>query len=242
MANRYAPLVLPANLNVMSVDYSTKIKQFGDDEAYTARQHVQWFKDFCDLSEVDDEDVKMRLCAQSLKTNVKDWFRGLAARSIPDIDKFHVIFLEKWVEKKKIVQMLTCYNQLKRGIDESIKKFSSRFNTVYNSLPADCKPLEGMAKLHFAEAFDDEFALFLREKRSPTLAQMMSDAIEVEINMIPSKRGGYKVDTREQRKPKEEPQAFASVDPKFHSLIKVMEKLVDRLSIDGKSVPRDNVP
>ena len=37
MANRYAPLVLPANINVMPVDYSTKIKKFGDDEAYTAR-------------------------------------------------------------------------------------------------------------------------------------------------------------------------------------------------------------
>ena len=37
MANRYAPLVLPANLNAMPADYSTKIKKFGDDEAYTTR-------------------------------------------------------------------------------------------------------------------------------------------------------------------------------------------------------------
>ena len=62
MANRYAPLALPTNLNAMSVDYNTKIKQFGDDEAYTARQHVQWFKDFCDLLEEDNEDVIMRFC------------------------------------------------------------------------------------------------------------------------------------------------------------------------------------
>ena len=102
-----------------------------------------------------------------------------------------------WEEKKKFVQMLTCYNQLKRGFDESIKNFSSRFNTIYNSLPADCKPPEGMTKLHFAEAFDDDFSLFLRERRSPTLAQMMFYTIEVEINMMSSKRGRYKVDTRE---------------------------------------------
>lgn len=94
MANMYAPLVLPANLNDMPIDYSTKIKQFGDDEAYTARQHVQWFKDFCDLSEVDDDDVNMRLFAQSLKANLKDLFRGLAAGSIPNINRFHAIFLE----------------------------------------------------------------------------------------------------------------------------------------------------
>lgn len=136
--------------------------------------------------------------------------------------------------------MLTFYNQLKRGPDESIKSFSARFNIVYNSLPTDYKPLVGMAKLHFAEAFDDEFALFLRERRSPTLAQMMSNAIEVEINMMSSKRGRYKVDARETRKPKEEPQASTSIDPKFDSLIKIMEKLVDKLSIDGK--PTTNVP
>ena len=89
--------------------------------------------------------------------------------------------------------MLTSYNQLKRGPDESIKSFSSRFNTIYNSLPADCNPLEGMAKLHFIEAFDDEFALFLRERRSASLVDMMFDAIQVEINMMSSKRGIYKL-------------------------------------------------
>lgn len=106
-------------------------------------------------------------------------------------------------------------------------------------MPLHCKPLEGMAKLHFAEAFDDEFALFLRERRSPTLAMMMSDSIEVEINMMSSKRGRYKVETREPRKMKEDSQASTSSNPKFDSLIKVMEKLVDRLSIDGKSLARD---
>lgn len=242
MANRYAPLSLLANLNAMPADYSTKIKQFGDDGAYTTSQRIQWFKDFCDLEEVDNDDVKMRLFAQSLKTNVKDWFKGLTAGSITCIEDFYTIFLDRWEEKKNYVQMLTSYNQLKRGIDESIKKLSFRFNSIYNSLPADCKPPEGMAKLHFAEAFDDEFSLFLRERRSQTLAQIMSDDVEVEINMMSSKRGRYKVDPREQQKPKEEPQASTLVDPKFDSLMKVMEKLVYKLSIREKPPARDNVP
>ena len=71
---------------------------------------------------------------------------------------------------------------------------------------------------------------------------MMSDAIEVEINMMSSKKGRYKVDRREQRKTKEEPQAYTSADPKFDSLMKVMEKLVDKLSIREKPPARDNVP
>jgi hypothetical protein len=193
MANRYAPLVLPTNLNPMAADYGTKIKQFGGDDDYTVKQHIQWFKDFCELNELDHEDVQMKLFAQSLRTDVKDSFRGLVVGSINTIEGFYAIFRDKWEEKKNSVQMLTIYNQLKRGNDESIKNFSLRFNTVYNSLPIDCKPPEGIAKLHYAEAFDDEFALFLRETRSQTLAQMMSDAVEVEINMMSSKRGRYRV-------------------------------------------------
>ena len=70
----------------------------------------------------------------------------------------------------------------------------------------------------------------------------MSNAVEIEINMMSSKRGRYKVDTREQRKPKEEPQDSIPANPKFDSLMKVMEKLVDRLSISEKPPSRDNVP
>ena len=182
----------------------------------------------------------MRLFTQILKNNVKDWFKGLAPISILDIDRFYVIFLEKWEEKKNSVKMLTSYNQLKRGNDETLKKFSSRLNIVYNSLPEDCKPPEGMEKLHYVEAFDDDFSLFLRERRSATLASMMSDAIEVDINMMSSKRGRYKV---EDKKVKEEPQAStSSSDPKFDSMMKVMEKLVDKLSINNKPATRDNEP
>ena len=133
---------------------------------------------------------------KSLKGEVKKWIRALNSRSIHNFRRFEALFLEKWEEKKKFVQMLTLYNQLKRVNDESIKNLSSRFNTIYNSLPEDCKPPEGMAKLHYAEAFDDEFAMFLRERRSVTLANMMSDPIEVEINMMYSKRGRYKVEAR----------------------------------------------
>ena len=49
--------------------------------------------------------------------------------------------------------------------------------------------------------------------------------------MMSSKRGRYKVDPREQKKPKEAPQASTSFDPKFDTLVKVMERLVDKLYI-----------
>ena len=70
----------------------------------------------------------------------------------------------------------------------------------------------------------------------------MFDAIEVEINMMSSKRGRYKVEAKETRKSKEEPHASTFVDPKFNYLMKVMEKPVDKLSINNKPAARDNEP
>ena len=70
----------------------------------------------------------------------------------------------------------------------------------------------------------------------------MSDAIEVEINMIYSKGRRYKVEAKETRKSKEEPQVSTSTDPKFDYLMKVMEKLADKLSINNKLAARDNEP
>ena len=37
----------------------------------------KWFRDYCELNEIDHEDVQMRLFAQSLRTDVKEWFRAL---------------------------------------------------------------------------------------------------------------------------------------------------------------------
>ena len=46
-----------------------------------------------------------------------------------------------------------------------------------------------MAKLHYVEGFDDDFSLLLRERRSANLANMMNDVIEVEVNLMASKKG-----------------------------------------------------
>ena len=55
---------------------------------------------------------------------------------------------------------------------------------VYNSIPNDIKPSPSVAKLDYAEAFDNDFTLLLRERKSTTLPAMFTDALEVEANMM----------------------------------------------------------
>jgi hypothetical protein len=63
LANKFAPLVFPAQLHPLPDNYAQMIKQFGVEGDITTQQHLDRFLDFIDLEEVDHEDVKMRLFA-----------------------------------------------------------------------------------------------------------------------------------------------------------------------------------
>ena len=112
---------------------------------------------------VDEDDIKMRLFVLSLSGEAKKWFKYLPTRSIHTFAAFQTAFLERWDDKRSPLQVMSQYNSLKKGGFESIHEFSSRFMRTYNSIPADIKPLVGDAKLHYADAFDSDFALLLRK-------------------------------------------------------------------------------
>ena len=73
------------------------------------------------------------------------------------------MFLERWDDKQSPLQVLSKYNNLKKGAFEAVHEFSNRFMILYNSIPTDIKPSPGVVKLHYVEAFDNDFALLLRE-------------------------------------------------------------------------------
>jgi hypothetical protein len=82
--------------------------------------------------------------------------------------------------------------------------------------------------------------LFLRERRYATLADMMNDAIEVEANLMASGKIKIKVEA-EKKKVKEEnqPSSSKSADIKLDMMVKTMEKLVERLTLDNRPPPRE---
>lgn len=87
---------------------------------------------------------------------------------------------------KDLVYYLIKFEDPKRNPNESISYFIKRFNNIYNKMPADCKHLDIVAKLIFSKAFNDYFALMLRERKSKTLEDMEIDAINVEANKAAS--------------------------------------------------------
>jgi len=66
----------------------------------TAQKHVDKLIDFIDLEEIDEENSKMRIIAQSFSRDVKKWFRSMDVDSINNSQRLIELFLACWQKKK----------------------------------------------------------------------------------------------------------------------------------------------
>jgi len=230
MENIYAPLNLPANLGAMPQDYQSKITPFDGTGSYTTQQHTKKMTDYFEIYEVDDNDVRMRIFVESLTGDVRKWFRALPANSINDSQAIYHTFLNIWEKKKYSLQILSKYEGLKRGPQETVQDYCTKFNNVYNVIPQNLRYPPDLALIKFPDAFDSDMAYQLRERAPRDLEEMQSIAVSIETNLI-SKRARARA---ERRIPvKEEPSTF---EQKLDSIIKGMDRLSDRVeTIERKS-------
>jgi hypothetical protein len=124
----------------MPQDYQTRLPQFDGTGPLSAQQHVDKMNDYFDLQEVDEADVQMRLFAQSLTGDVKKWYKGLRVASMLDLTAFQRSFLDRWEVKKNPLQILSEYENIRRNQGETVQDYCTRFNNLYNAIPANIKP------------------------------------------------------------------------------------------------------
>jgi hypothetical protein len=85
---------------------------------------------------------------------------------------------------------------LKNKNSKSVLEVTQRFNKLYNKIPVEVKPSQPATKVTFVGAFDPDFALLLRERRSTDLTKMQDDVLEIESNMMASIKLKAKIETR----------------------------------------------
>ena len=115
MEVRFDPLAFPIVLHDLPQNYPQRISFFDGEGNFTARHRMDTFEYFIDLEEVDYDDAKMRLFAQSLFGEEKIWFKYLPARPILTFEVFKTLFLDSWEDKKSPLQVLSQYNNPKKG-------------------------------------------------------------------------------------------------------------------------------
>ena len=116
---------------------------------------------------------------------------------------------------------------------------------VYNAIPAQFKPPPGSTQLQYVEAFDSEFTLLLCERKPASLADMMNEVVEVEVNLTSARRkkveegewrrGG----ARKREKEAKQPSTSNSQEARDNMLVKTLEKMMERLAVDGRPRHRE---
>jgi hypothetical protein len=176
---RYALFILPHVLYAFPPnDYMKYFPRFNGEGEVTGEEHLNYFYNFADNFNVEHADVWMRLFVHSLNGEARKWFKSIPPNSIVDIDALDDTFLRHWGDNKDYLYYITKFGALKRKQGEFVLDFTKRFNKMYSNIPDEIKPTETSAKTTFANAFDVEFSLLLRERRSVTLILMQEATIE----------------------------------------------------------------
>jgi hypothetical protein len=126
----------------------------------------------------------MRLFAQILTGDVKKWFKSLPVASLNDIASFHQPFLNRWEVNKNPLQILFEYESIKINQGGSVQDYCTRFNNIYNEIPTNIKPPQGLALIKFPDVFDAEMFYQLRERNPPTLEEAKKCVVSVEENLL----------------------------------------------------------
>jgi hypothetical protein len=83
----------------------------------------------------------------------------------------------------------------------------------------EIKPTATSTKITYANAFDTEFCLLLREKRTVTLENMQDATLEVESNILAAE----KLKGRGERRKQRGEASSSSVDPNMEKMDKMIE-------------------
>jgi hypothetical protein len=133
---------------------------------------------------------------------------------------------------------ITEFGALKRKNDEFILDFTKRFNKMYGRIPDEIKPIEASTKITYPNAFDAEFSLLLRERRSTTLLSLQEAVIEVESNILASERLNIESD-KDKKKQREDSSAssnLATSDPKLDEMTRTLNDLTYEIAkLEGES-------
>lgn len=63
----------------------------------------------------------MRLFAQSLTGVVKKWFKDFLSNHIADLENFRRLFNDRWEKKKNPLQILSEYENIRRGPNKIVQ-------------------------------------------------------------------------------------------------------------------------
>jgi hypothetical protein len=94
---------------------------------------------------------------------------GSESLPIVSIDNYQVLeyaFMRQWGEKLDNLYYLTDFGSFKKRANEPLFYFNRIFNKLYKNILRDINPSQSTAKITHVGAFDVDFVMVFRERRS----------------------------------------------------------------------------
>jgi hypothetical protein len=109
---------------------------------------------------------------------------------------------------------------------------------LYNAIPTEIKPPQGLELIKFPDGFYADMSYQLRERNVAALEDMQKSVISVEANLL-AKRARQRIERRVTIK--EEPSTLTT-DSRLDSLTRAVELMMERITVSDRNPPRDNAP
>ena len=98
---------------------------------------------------------------------------------------------------------------------------------MFRKIPVEIKPTDTSAKITYANVFDSEFCLLLRERRSASLSLMQDASLEVESKIVASQKVKGNID---RKKHPTDPLGASSSENKIYKMAKQLDNLTTEMS------------
>jgi hypothetical protein len=136
----------------------------------TVEDHLYVMGRDMDNAKIGHEDVAMKLFTSSLTEEALDWFKGFPDNHITSYDVFSNLLKSRWSRKANGGTLGTQFNRIKKKENETVKKFNTRFDRLYNQIPTEFYPTASSVCLLYMNAFEGQFCFNLKDKKPTSFA------------------------------------------------------------------------
>jgi len=144
------------------------------------------------------------------------------------------------------------FSLIKQGA-ENVEEFTKRFNKLYHKIPSTIQPIETAVMVAYSTAFEPNFVVALRERRSITFLLVQVDAVSLEGNLITTEKIQHmgihgpedkRKEKKDKKKTKDDQEPSSSVKESLEAkvemywIIRNLSNKIMRLEVEGQTPGR----
>jgi hypothetical protein len=141
------------------------------------------------LINFQNEDTVCRLFPYTFENSYSMWYFNLSVGSITSWTKFQKEFLDKFVEKTTMGDLMAKLFLATRSLKERVKDFNQIFMTILNKFQPVAKPTQELQIEVYANALPASISMFIKRVAKQTLVENFEEAKTIEFHMKGCKEG-----------------------------------------------------